>query len=110
MMRSSISKYLSLAAAVILLLVLTAIEAEGIRLDAEIQESISSGGRNPVLNKPIDDAVKGSGDDAVKGSGGSASEATGSAGTTSEVRAVAHGLPEFQEDYYVPSVHSPRHH
>ena len=42
--------YLSLAAAVILLLVLTATEAEGIRLDAETQESISSGGRNPVLN------------------------------------------------------------
>ena len=50
MMMSSISKYLSLSAAVILLLVLTATEAEGIRLDAETRESISSGGGNPVLN------------------------------------------------------------
>ena len=27
-----------------------------------------------------------------------------------EVRAVAHKLPEFHEDYYGPSDHSPRHH
>ncbi|XP_037449246.1 uncharacterized protein LOC119318752 [Triticum dicoccoides] len=103
MMRSSISSYFPLAAVVIMLLVLTATEAEGIRLDAETRASVSSsGGSNPVLNKPIDDAVK--------GSTGSASETTGSADTASEGRAVPHGLPEFQEDYYVPSVHSPRHH
>ncbi|VAI62354.1 unnamed protein product [Triticum turgidum subsp. durum] len=102
MMMSSISKYLSLSAAVILLLVLTATEAEGIRLDAETRESISSGGGNPVLNKPIDDVAK--------SSAGSAGETTRIAGAVSQVKAVAHGLPEFQEDYYVPSVHSPRHH
>ena len=50
MMMSSISKYLLLGAAVILLLVLTATEAEGIWLDAETRESIGSGGGNPVLN------------------------------------------------------------
>lgn len=27
-----------------------------------------------------------------------------------EVRAVAHKLPEFHEDYYGPSDHTPRHH
>ncbi|VAI50858.1 unnamed protein product [Triticum turgidum subsp. durum] len=102
--------YLSLAAAAMLLLVLTATEAEGIRLDAQTRESIRSGGGNPMLNKPVDDAVKGSSDDAVKGSGGSTSETTGSPGTASEVKAVPPGLLEFQEDYYVPSVHSPRHH
>ncbi|XBI49592.1 hypothetical protein VPH35_113139 [Triticum aestivum] len=103
MMRSSISSYLPLAAAVIVLLVLSAMEAEGTRLDSETRASVSSGGGgNPVLNKPIDDAVK--------GSGGSASESTWSADTAIEARSVAHGLPEFQEDYYVPSVHSPRHH
>ena len=49
MMMSSISKYLSLSAAVILLLVLTSTEAEGIWLDAETRASVSSGGGNPVL-------------------------------------------------------------
>ena len=27
-----------------------------------------------------------------------------------DVRVVAHKLPEFHEDYYGPSDHSPRHH
>ena len=27
-----------------------------------------------------------------------------------EVRAVAHKMPEFHEDYYGPSDHGPRHH
>jgi hypothetical protein len=31
-------------------------------------------------------------------------------GAAEEVRAVAHTLPEFHEDYYGPSDHSPRHH
>ena len=55
MMRSSISSYLPLAAAVIVLLVLSAMEAEGTRLDSEPRASVSSGGGgNPVLNVSSD--------------------------------------------------------
>ncbi|KAF7086578.1 hypothetical protein CFC21_089865 [Triticum aestivum] len=103
-MRSS-SGYLSLAAAVATLLVLTAAtEAEGIRLDAETRASVGSSGSNPVHNKPSDDLVKGSTTGSV-----SDSETTRSAGAVSEIRAVAH-VPEFHEDYYVRTVHGSRHH
>ncbi|XP_047080382.1 uncharacterized protein LOC124691154 [Lolium rigidum] len=102
-MRSSI--YLSLAAAVIFLLVLTtAKEAEGIRLDAETRASVSSCSTDgPKANKPSHDVVNAS-------AAGSASDATTSDVAASEVRAVAHKLPVFHEDYYVPNVHGPRHH
>ncbi|XBH65306.1 hypothetical protein VPH35_118923 [Triticum aestivum] len=104
-MRSPSSSYLSLAAAVVLLLVLTtATEAEGIRLDAETRASVGSSSSNPVHNKPSDDLVKGSTTSSV-----SESETMKSAGAASEIRAVAH-VPEFHEDYYVRTVHSSRHH
>ncbi|VAI62360.1 unnamed protein product [Triticum turgidum subsp. durum] len=104
-MRSRSSSYLPLAAAVVLLLVLTAaMEAEGIRLDAETRASVGGSSSNPVHNKPSDDLVKGSTTGSV-----SESEATRSAGAVKEVRAVAH-VPEFHEDYYVRTVHSSRHH
>ena len=44
-------------------------------------------------------------------SASSVSETKRSVGVAAkEVRAVAHKLPEFHEDYYGPSDHSPRHH
>ncbi|XP_051196071.1 uncharacterized protein [Lolium perenne] len=99
-MRSS--SYMSFGVAVIVLLVLsTAMEAEAIRLDAETRASVRSSSSS--LNKPIENAVK--------GPASSANEAKTSAVVAAkEVRAVAHKLPEFHEDYYGPSDHSPRHH
>ncbi|KAF7081100.1 hypothetical protein CFC21_085073 [Triticum aestivum] len=103
-MRSCSSSHLSLAAAVVLLLVLTAaMEAEGIRLDAETRASVGSSSSNPVHNKPSDSLVKGSTTSSV-----SESETTRSAGAVKE--AAGHGLPEFHEDYYVRTAHSSRHH
>ncbi|XP_047080386.1 uncharacterized protein LOC124691157 [Lolium rigidum] len=101
-MRSS--SYMSFGVAVIVLLVLsTAMEAEAIRLDAETRASVSSSSSSRSLNKPIENAVK--------GPASSANEAKTSAVVAAkEVRAVAHKLPEFHEDYYGPSDHSPRHH
>jgi hypothetical protein len=55
------------------------------------------------MQKPNDDVVKGPMTRSV-------SEATRSVVAAEEVKAVAHGLPELQEDYYVPNVHGPRHH
>jgi hypothetical protein len=55
------------------------------------------------MQKPSHDVVKAS-------AAGSASDATTSDIAASEVRAVAHTLPVFHEDYYVPNVHGPRHH
>jgi hypothetical protein len=59
------------------------------------------------MQKPIGNNVV----DAVKGSAGSTSETKKSVHVIAgEVRAVAHKMPEFHEDYYGPSDHSPRHH
>jgi hypothetical protein len=47
----------------------------------------------------------------VRGTSSAVSETKRSAVVAAkEVRAVAHTLPEFHEDYYGPSDHSPRHH
>ena len=46
----------------------------------------------------------------AKNSAGSEGKTMRNAGAASHAKAVAHGLLEFQEDYYVPSVHNPRHH
>ena len=54
-----------------------------------------------MVNKPIDDVAK--------SFAGSEGKTMRNAGAASHAKAVAHGLPEFHEDYYVPSVHSPRH-
>jgi hypothetical protein len=55
------------------------------------------------MQKPSHDVVKGS-------TANSESDATKDVVAASEVRAVAHKLPVFHEDYYVPNVHGPRHH
>ncbi|EMS52183.1 hypothetical protein TRIUR3_03130 [Triticum urartu] len=106
-MRSCSSRYLTLATAVILLLVLTAAtEAEAIRLDAEARVSLRSSGGNSVssMHKPI-------GTNVIEGSAGSTSETKRSVPVAAdEVRVAAHKLPEFHEDYYGPKDHSPRHH
>nr|BAJ96660.1 predicted protein [Hordeum vulgare subsp. vulgare] len=106
-MRSS--SCLSLCAAVILLLVLaSAMEAGAIRLDAGTRASVNGSGNQMTVNKPA------SGNNVVHvvmGSAGSVSEAKKNVDVAaSEVRAVAHKMPEFHEDYYGPSDHSPRHH
>uniref|UniRef100_A0A0D9VM85 Uncharacterized protein n=1 Tax=Leersia perrieri TaxID=77586 RepID=A0A0D9VM85_9ORYZ len=88
---------LSLATAVILILMLMAIEVEGIRLDAETRAKVS----NQMANRSTENVPKDSGvslDEAKRSIAGS------------EVRAVEHKLPEFHEDYYGPSDHTPRHH
>ncbi|CAM0943391.1 unnamed protein product [Alopecurus aequalis] len=104
-MRSS--RCLSWGAAVIILLVLsTAMEAEAIRLDAETRASVSSSGNQTTVNKPNEAVVK------ISASASSASETKRSMVdvATKEVRAVAHEMPEFHEDYYGPSDHGPRPH
>uniref|UniRef100_A0A0E0K6D8 Uncharacterized protein n=1 Tax=Oryza punctata TaxID=4537 RepID=A0A0E0K6D8_ORYPU len=88
---------LSVATTVILLLVVMAMEVEGIRLDAETRAATS----NQMVNKSTENVPKDSGD--------SLGETKRSIGGN-EVRAVAHKLPEFHEDYYGPSDHTPRHH
>ncbi|EMS52182.1 hypothetical protein CFC21_085066 [Triticum aestivum] len=99
---------LSLGAAVILLLVLaSAMEAGAIRLDAGTRASVSGGSNQTATDKPTMNNVV----DVVKASAGSTSETKKSVDVaTGEVRAVAHKMPEFHEDYYGPSDHSPRHH
>ncbi|KAM3224079.1 hypothetical protein ACQJBY_057468 [Aegilops geniculata] len=103
------SSCLSVGAAMILLLVLaSAMEAGAIRLDAETRASVSSSGNQMTVDKPIG---KNNVVDAVKSSAGSTSETEKNVHVAvSEVRAVAHKMPEFHEDYYGPSDHSPRHH
>ncbi|KAF7086567.1 hypothetical protein CFC21_089855 [Triticum aestivum] len=106
-MRSCSSRYFTLAAAVILLLVLmAATEAEAIRLDAEVRASLSSCGGNSM--SPMQKTI---GTNGTEGSAGATSETKRSVQVAAdEVRAVAHKLPEFHEDYYGPSDHIPRHH
>lgn len=58
------------------------------------------------MQKPIDNVVD---KDSITTSVGDTKRTT-SAAVAAEVRAVAHKLPEFHEDYYGPSDHSPRHH
>uniref|UniRef100_A0A8I6Y8J2 Uncharacterized protein n=1 Tax=Hordeum vulgare subsp. vulgare TaxID=112509 RepID=A0A8I6Y8J2_HORVV len=110
-MMSSSSNCFPLAGAVILLLVLmAATESEAIRLDAVARASLNSSGGKPIMSsmkKPIGTNVV----NVVKGSAGSTSETKRSVHVAAdEVTAVAHKLPEFHEDYYGPSDHSPRHH
>ncbi|XP_020179657.1 uncharacterized protein [Aegilops tauschii subsp. strangulata] len=102
------SSCLSVGAAVILLLVLaSAMEAQAIRLDAETRASVSGSGNQMTADKPTGNNVV----DVVKASASSTSESKRSVDVaTGEVRAVAHKMPEFHEDYYGPSDHSPRHH
>ncbi|VAI62351.1 unnamed protein product [Triticum turgidum subsp. durum] len=103
------SSRFSLGAAVILLLVLaSAMKAGAIRLDAETRASVSGLSNQMATDKPIG---KNNVVDVVKGSAGLTSEMKKSVDVAaSEVRAVAHKMPEFHEDYYGPSDHSPRHH
>ncbi|KAK3155571.1 hypothetical protein QOZ80_2BG0204900 [Eleusine coracana subsp. coracana] len=91
---------LRLAAAVFLLLVLTAMEAEAIRLDTESRAAVS---QQMVVNKSSDNLVK-------EASGNSLVDETKRSVSAKDIRATAHKLPEFHEDYYGASVHEPRHH
>ncbi|TVU27875.1 hypothetical protein EJB05_19376, partial [Eragrostis curvula] len=99
---------LALAAAVFLLLVLTSMEAEAIRLDAESRAVVSQ--QMPV-NKPSDNLAKDdSSKNLTKDASSSALDETKRSVSAKDVRATAHKLPEFHEDYYGASVHEPRHH
>ncbi|KAG2654687.1 uncharacterized protein LOC120654261 [Panicum virgatum] len=91
--------------AVFLLLLLTTMEAEAIRLDAESRAAVSEHQQN--VNKPGDNLAPK--DAPVKSSVGE-SETKRSIAGQEQVRATAHKLPEFHEDYYGASVHEPRHH
>ncbi|XP_015689213.1 uncharacterized protein LOC107303664 [Oryza brachyantha] len=89
---------LSVAAAVILVMALMAMEVEGIRLDAETRAATSN---QIMVNKSTENVPKDSVDSSLEAKRSIAGN---------EVRAVAHKLPEFHEDYYGPSDHTPRHH
>ncbi|XP_062217603.1 uncharacterized protein LOC133917758 [Phragmites australis] len=90
---------LALATAVcFLLLLLTTMEVEAIRLDAESRAVVSQ----QTVNKSNENMVK----DAPANSLGETKRSVAG----KEVRATAHRLPEFHEDYYGASVHEPRHH
>ncbi|CAL5020058.1 unnamed protein product [Urochloa decumbens] len=136
-MRTSLSLA---AAAVFLVLLLTTMEAQAIRLDAESRAAVSQSQQQTVNNKPSenlaqkDAPVKRSAGESetkrsiatVKSSVGGESETKRSIATVKssvggesetkrsiagqEVMATAHKLPEFHEDYYGASVHEPRHH
>ncbi|PAN08747.1 hypothetical protein GQ55_1G424600 [Panicum hallii var. hallii] len=94
-----------LAAAAFLLLLLTTMEAEAIRLDAEIRAAVNQ--QQQVAYKPGENLAQK--DAPVKSSVGE-SETKRSIAGQEQVRATAHKLPEFHEDYYGASVHEPRHH
>ncbi|RLM79372.1 hypothetical protein C2845_PM12G29940 [Panicum miliaceum] len=94
------------AAAVFLLLLLTTMEAEAIRLDAEIRAAVNQQ-QQQVAYKPGENLAQK--DAPVKSSVGE-SETKRSIAGQEQVRATAHKLPEFHEDYYGASVHEPRHH
>ncbi|KAG8060594.1 hypothetical protein GUJ93_ZPchr0002g23019 [Zizania palustris] len=89
---------LSVATAVILLLILATMEVEAIRLDAESRAAVSN---QMSVDKSTENVPKDSGD--------SSGEVKRSI-TGQEFKDVAHKLPEFHEDYYGPSDHKPRHH
>ncbi|KAJ1281467.1 hypothetical protein BS78_04G308000 [Paspalum vaginatum] len=108
-MRTSLS-LAAAATAVFVLLLLTAVEVEAIRLDAESRAAVNNNHQQQqvVVNKPIQNSVQ---KDAAPGTSGSSSgETTKRSVAGQEVRATAHKLPEFHEDYYGASVHQPRHH
>ncbi|XP_066332750.1 uncharacterized protein [Miscanthus floridulus] len=110
---------LSLAAATVFLLLLLTItmEVEAIRLDAESRAAANQQQQVNVANKPSQndltqkDAHGGerptpAGESETKRSVAVAVSVAGQ----EVVKATAHKLPEFHEDYYGASVHEPRHH
>ncbi|OEL12974.1 hypothetical protein BAE44_0026008 [Dichanthelium oligosanthes] len=99
-MRTSLSLA---AAAVFLLVLLTTMEAEAIRLDAESLAAVS---QQQIVNESSEKLVQK--DSPGKSSVGESETKRSIAGQ--EIRATAHKLPEFHEDYYGASVHEPRHH
>ncbi|RCV08774.1 hypothetical protein SETIT_1G353400v2 [Setaria italica] len=103
-MRTSVS----LAAAVFLFLLLTAMEAEAIRLDAESRAAVSQS-QQQTVNKSAENLVQKQEVAPGKSSVGE-SETKRSIAGQEVVRATTHKLPEFHEDYYGASVHEPRHH
>ncbi|KAL6635292.1 hypothetical protein ACP70R_027963 [Stipagrostis hirtigluma subsp. patula] len=99
------SSNLSLAAtAVFFLVMLMSMEVQGIRLDAESRAAVTvSQQTQQMVNKSSENLPK------PATSGEPLSEVKRSI-AAKEVRATAHKLPEFHEDYYGASVHEPRHH
>nr|XP_051191547.1 uncharacterized protein LOC127305196 [Lolium perenne] len=93
-MRSS--AYLPLGIAVIVILVLsTAMEAEAIRLDAETRASVSNSSSQMTINVSDTNVIC-----LFNAVTGPVSETKRSVDVAvKEVRAVAHKLPEFHEDY-----------
>ncbi|CAL4967469.1 unnamed protein product [Urochloa decumbens] len=94
------------AAAIFLILLLTTMEAEAIRLDAESRAAVSQSQQQIAVNKPSENLAQK--DAPAKSSAGERETKRSIAGQ--EVMATAHKLPEFHEDYYGASVHEPRHH
>ncbi|CAN6233067.1 unnamed protein product [Urochloa humidicola] len=118
-MRTSLSLA---AAAVFLIMLLTTMEVEAIRLDAESRAAVSQS-QQQTVNKPSenfpqkDAPVKSSvGESETKRSMAPVKSSVGDESQTKrsiagqEVSTTAHKLPEFHEDYYGASVHEPRHH
>jgi hypothetical protein len=124
------SSRLAAAAGFLLMLLMTAMEAEAIRMDAESRAAVSrqmvavnvsvfpphrfiqcpeiSGSVHAVLvvcQKSSDGSVKDGGGESLL-----VNEAKRSVVPAKDVRATAHRLPEFHEDYYGASAHGPRHH
>ncbi|XP_021316226.1 uncharacterized protein LOC8155353 isoform X2 [Sorghum bicolor] len=118
MRTTSTSLSLAAAATVFLLLLLTtAMEVEAIRLDAESRAAVSQQQQVNVANKPSETLTT-----EKNAPGGERSSPAGESETKRSVavavsvagqevvKATAHKLPEFHEDYYGASVHEPRHH